>query len=208
MSIDHALVLVEDWLGTYITRPHSLIGRPGPVCPFVEPAQRMGSLETRVRLVGSSPSAALMTELMRCALDEFDDIEWKASNPNLHALLVVLPDLARDSLEVLDQAHAAVKSESVHRGMMIGQFHQDCDEVAARNPDFAVSRSPVPLFAIRSMAVHDVLFLSGREDWFMVYATRFGSRYWKGARGVDPVLVTQFDKACAAYGIQPPAVAT
>ncbi|MEU9472319.1 DUF6875 domain-containing protein [Streptomyces avermitilis] len=39
---------------------------------------------------------------------------------------------------------------------MIGQFHENCEVTAARNLRFAVSKAPLPLFAIRAIALHDV----------------------------------------------------
>jgi hypothetical protein len=207
MSIDtlsvefgETLATVESWLNNYIRQPHSQIGRVGPVCPFVEPSQRADTLETRVRLVGATPSLHLITEIIRCSLDEFKGIKWKASNPNLRALLVVLPDLPSRYYNLLDEAHAAVKSESVRQGIMIGQFHEHCQEKAARNPHFEVSKSPVPLLAVRLMAVHDVLFLTDKREWFEEYAARFGARYRNTPNGLDPTLYELYWKAYAKYG--------
>jgi hypothetical protein len=195
VDLEKALDAVDDWLSDYICQPHSELGRPGPVCPFVEPAQRAGALEVRVRLVGPTPSQTLLNEIVRCGLDEFSEVDWKAGNPNLRSLLLVLPDLPPEHLHLLDEAHAAMKPESVRRGLMIGQFHENCTEKAARNPAFEVSYAPVPTIAVRSMAIHDVLFLSGRRDWFEEYASRFGSRYRTSASGVDPLLAELYERA-------------
>ncbi|MGW6918975.1 DUF6875 domain-containing protein [Kitasatospora sp. NPDC054939] len=202
VDLDKALDTVDQWLTDYISRPHPELGRSGPVCPFVEPARRAGVLETRIRLVGPTPSRALLTEIVRCGLDEFHEVEWKGANPNLRSLVLVLPDLTPDHLHLLDEAHAAVKPECVPRGLMIGQFHERCEEPAARNPGFPVSRSPVPVVALRAMAIHDVLFLSDRRDWFAEYVRRFGRRYRSSAHGVDPVLAEQYERACRLHGIR------
>jgi uncharacterized protein DUF6875 len=205
LSIDlrSTITTIDDWISTYVTQPHNEIGRTGPICPFVEPSRRASSLETSVRLVGSAPSLALLTEIIRCGLDEFEAISWKTSNPHLRALLVVLPDLSGNCLDLLDQAHELVKPESVARGLMIGQFHENCTEKAARNPGFNVSRSPVPLVAIRLMAMHDVLFLSNRREWFQEFVNRFGSKFRKSPRGIDPLLYKIYRKACEDYDIPP-----
>jgi heptaprenyl diphosphate synthase len=205
LSVDlgATLSVVDDWISTYITKPHSEIGRSGPVCPFVEPSRRAGSLETTVRLAGSTPSLPLLTEVVRCSLDEFETISWKTRNPHVRALLVVLADLPGHCLNLLDQAHALVKPESVARGLMIGQFHVDCTEKAARNPQFEVSRSPVPLLAVRLMAMHDVLFLGGRREWFEEFHSRFSRKFRKSSKRIDPLLYELFLKACTEYGIPP-----
>ncbi|MEU2589128.1 DUF6875 domain-containing protein [Streptomyces avermitilis] len=201
LSVDlaKALEAVDGWLSDYIRRPHSELGRPGPVCPFVEPAQRAGALEIRVRLVGLTPSQALIDEIVRCGLDEFSEVGWKAGNPNLRSLLLVLPDLPPEHLHLLDAAHSALKSQSVHRGLMIAQFHEKCREKAARNPEFEVSYAPVPMMAVRSMAIHDVLFLADRREWFEEYASRFGARYRNAAHGIDPLLTEMYERARATY---------
>jgi uncharacterized protein DUF6875 len=205
LSVDlrATLSVVDDWISTYVTKPHPEIGRTGPVCPFVEPSRRAGSLETSVRLVGSAPSLGLLTEIVRCSLAEFETMSWRTKNPNLRALLVVLADLPSDCLDLLDQAHAAVKSESVARGLMIGQFHSDCAETAARNPGFEVSRAPVPLVAVRLMAMHDVLFLRGKREWFEEYRRRFGEKFRKPAKRIDPLLDELYHKGCAEHSIPP-----
>ncbi|MYW02368.1 DUF6875 domain-containing protein [Streptomyces sp. SID3343] len=201
LSVDlaKALEAVEGWLSDYIRQPHSELGRSGPVCPFVAPAQRAGALEVRVRLVGPTPSQTLIDEIVRCGLDEFSEVGWKDGNPNLRSLLLVLPDLPPEHLHLLDAAHTALKPESVRRGLMIAQFHEQCREKAARNPEFEVSYAPVPMMAVRSMAIHDVLFLADRREWFEEYAKRFGARYRSSTRGIDPVLTEMYERARATH---------
>lgn len=203
LSVDlaKALEAVDGWLSDYIRQPHSQLGRTGPVCPFVEPAQRAGALEIRVRLVGRTPSQTLIDEIVRCGLDEFSEVGWKAGNPNLRSLLLVLPDLPPEHLHLLDAAHTELKPESVRRGLMIAQFHEKCQERAARNLEFAVSHAPVPMMAVRSMAIHDVLFLADRREWFEEYASRFGARYRNSAYGIDPLLTEMYERARRAHGL-------
>lgn len=202
VEIESTLAAVDRWLREYVTRPHADLGRTGPVCPFVEPSQRADSLEVRVRLLGPAPSTPLLAESLRCGLDEFAEVRWRGSNPTLWSLVLAFPDLPPDRFDLLDEAHTLIKTETVLRGLMIGQFHDRCDERAARNPAFRVSRSPVPVVAIRQMAVHDVLFLKDRRDWFEEYARRFGSRYRADGRGLDPQFVETFARARADFGAE------
>jgi hypothetical protein len=194
---------IKDWLHDYLCRPNDLIGRGGAVCPFVGPAMRAVSLEIRIRPVGLAPSGVLISEMLRCALDEFDLIEWKGSNQALRSLVVAMPDLAPSRCALLDDAHRAVKPVAVRWGMMIGQFHPSCSEPAVRNPEFPVSRSPVPLVAIRLMALHDILFLHTEREWFEEYRKRFGDRYRRRAGLAEPLFDEMYGKACAKYGIEP-----
>lgn len=199
VDVGKALDSVDEWLNSYVMQPHEELGRPGAVCPFVAPARRAGAIETAVRLVGPAAGRPLLREIIRCGLDEFEQFRWRTSNKSLRALLIVLPDLPSEAFGLLDAAHEQAKTESVERGLMIGQFHSMCAEPSARNPSFMVSRSPVPLLAIRSMAVHDILFLNERADWFAQYDRRFGERFRRRNNGIDPVLTTQYHKALALH---------
>jgi heptaprenyl diphosphate synthase len=93
------------------------------------------------------------------------------------ALLVVFPNLPEGETRILDRVHANLKDSFVKAGLMIGQFHQHCDVPSVYNKNFMVSRSPIPLMAIRYMAIHDILFLSECEDWFHLYQARYGDRF-------------------------------
>ncbi|NMN96164.1 DUF6875 domain-containing protein [Antrihabitans stalactiti] len=196
------MTTVRDWLADYICRPNVSIGRTGPVCPFVPPAQRAGSLEITIKSAGSAPDKADVTDLVLAALDEFDEIEWNGSNPALRCLVLVIPDLAPTAYGLLDEAHRAVKSIAVRRGMMLGQFHPSCTEPAVRNPDFQVSRAPIPLVAIRHMALHDILFLHEQRDWFEEYRRLFGSYHLHGSEGIDQLFAERYREACAEFGPQ------
>ncbi|MFF2142916.1 DUF6875 domain-containing protein [Kitasatospora sp. NPDC058190] len=206
VDVGKAVDSVDEWLNSFITQPHEELGRPGAVCPFVAPARRADAVETVVRLVGPAAGLLLLKEIIRCGLDEFQQLAWHTSNPSLRALFILLPDLQPGAYGLLDEAQAQVKSESVDRGMMIGQFHPTCEEPAARNPAFMVSRSPVPLVVVRSMAVHDILFLGERGDWFAEYHRRFGERFRRQAKGIDPLLMTHYHKALALHGPTGPRV--
>ena len=80
----------------------------------------------------------------------------------------------------LDEAHARLKNIAVEGGAMIGQFHPACDERSVRNDGFRVSRSPLPLLAVRHMAAHDILFLHEHPHWFAAYRERFGAQFAEG----------------------------
>ncbi|MBO8187708.1 polyprenyl synthetase family protein [Streptomyces spirodelae] len=195
-----AQALIRDWLDSYICEPDQRIGRKGPVCPFVAPSLRAGALEIRVRSVGTEPSVAGVTGIIHQALDEFDLIEWQGSNLALRSLVVCLPDLPEPDCRLLDEAHRTVKSLAVRRGMMVGQLHPQCEEPSARNPEFPVNRSPVPLVAIRRMALHDILFLKDSKEWFHEYHRRFGHHYKPGREALDPLFTEAFRRARAEYG--------
>ncbi|UCM91643.1 DUF6875 domain-containing protein [Streptomyces marincola] len=190
--------LVTEWFRTYLMRDHPELGRPGPVCPFVEPAHRAGTIaiEHAEHIDGENP-----TELRRLILEtvaKFHDRTWDHGNKALHSLVLVLPQLSRAGCQQLDQTQADLKPELATRGLMMGQFHKHCAETAARNHTFPVSQSPVPLIAIRNMALHDILFLHHDARCFHAYAERFGNRFAKGGVA-DPLFVQHYERAAARF---------
>lgn len=198
--------IVNEWLGEYVEAPHPDLGRTGAVCPFVMPSRRAATLVVRScewtawRPAGAESGLARMLALIEEIVDHFERIEWAATNAMLHALLVVMPDLPHQDWHLIDDAHRQVKDEIVARGLMIGQFHPECLEPAARNPVFPVNRSPVPAFAIRNLALHDVLFLNSNRQWFEHYRAHFGPRY---TGHVDPLFRSLFDEASRRFDLEP-----
>ena len=203
--VDFASTLetVEEWLTEYISASHPEIGRTGPICPFVAPSRKNRTMEIRLRLAGHAPTLDLIEEIARSSLREYELTTWQGRNPMLRAMVVALPDLRSEDTELLDQAHARVKDTFVAQGLMIGQFHENCEVTAARNPRFTVSKAPLPLFAIRAIALHDVFFLSERPHWFQQYRERFGKFFGPGSTVMDPHLVERYQEAEQAYGGPP-----
>ncbi len=191
--------IADRWLREYITQPHEQLGRGGPVCPFVEPALRAGTLLLRQETGLGAADGPALRAVLRGMRETFRTARWPHSNPTLHTLLLLLPDLPRPGWALLDELQARAKVELAQDGLMLGQFHPDCAETAARNPRFAVSRSPIPLLAIRHMAVHDVLFLHKDRELFAEYRLRFGDRYERGV-AVDPTFREVYDAAAATFG--------
>lgn len=193
-----ALEAARVWVREYLCEPHESIGRTGAVCPFVEPSLRADCLEIEEWPVEQDAGLREVVAVIERMVLRFGEIEWASANATLHALVVVLPDLVGERARLLDEAHAKLKPQLVRRGLMLGQFHAECDEPAARNPEFPVSRSPVPLLALRHVAFHDILFLDSDPGWFTHYAGRYGKRYAKGAVR-EPLFIELFTRACTRW---------
>ncbi|MBL1087678.1 hypothetical protein JK359_38105 [Streptomyces actinomycinicus] len=200
VDLASALETVDTWLTEYISAKHPEIGRTGPICPFVAPSRKNRTLEIRLRLVGPAPTPGLVEEIARSSLREYELTDWQGTNPMLQSMVVVLPDLRSTDTGLLDRAQEQVKDDFVAHGLMIGQFHENCEVTAARNPGFAVSRAPVPVLAIRAIALHDVFFLSGRPQWFRTYQEKFGKFFGPGSTVTDPLLVERYREGERAYG--------
>lgn len=167
---------VREWLVTYVAQPHPSIRRTGAVCPFVQPALDAGSLELRVYSTLAPAPEAYVLEVSRRSIAEFPPPRLRAYKSSLRALVLIFPDLIGRG-DVIDRVHAAIKDEAVQTGLMVGQLHPACTEPSARNGEFLVNRSPVPMLVIRHMAIHDILFLNSRKSWFHEYDRRFGRIY-------------------------------
>lgn len=188
---------VREWVDEYLTMPHSQIGRKGAVCPFVGPARAAGTLVVRRWPLRPGAGDAELDAVVDRMTATFRTERWFAENTALHTLVVVLDGLT--DWAALDRAQAAAKPGLVEQGLMLGQFHPLCDERAARNPGFRVSRSPLPLLALRHMAYHDILFLHGRPEWFAAYRARFGGHYASRCH-VDPLFADLYAEAACRWG--------
>ncbi|MFF1270959.1 DUF6875 domain-containing protein [Streptomyces anulatus] len=192
MPVVEAVEEAARWFETYLCRPHEGVGRPGAVCPFMVPALRADGVRVHVFRGGAGLDGVLsavdaMVEVLRGG-------GWPTSNRALHAVVAVLPDLPQADEVLLDQVQEEVRTRLAREGMMLGQFHSRCDQGAARNPGFPVSRSPIPMLALRWMALHDVLFLHDDPDRFAAYEERFGTVYRSG-RTVDPLFARLYQQA-------------
>ncbi|MFG2677170.1 DUF6875 domain-containing protein [Streptomyces sp. NPDC048445] len=178
---------------THLARPALQTWRcPGCRSPFMAPALRADGVRARVfpgsvDLDGLLSTVDAMVEVLRGGC-------WPTTHRALHAVVAVLPDLPQADEELLDHVQEKVRTPLAQEGMMLGQFHSRCDQGAARNPRFPVSRSPVPMLALRWMALHDVLFLHDDPDRFADYEERFGTVYRSG-RTMDPLFTRLYQQA-------------
>lgn len=80
----------------------------------------------------------------------------------------------------------------VRRGLMLGEFHKASSVGSVRNPEFTVMQSPVPMFAVRALMTHDILFLDRpgehREELLGYYLEHVGGHAPAGRRSrpADP----------------------
>jgi hypothetical protein len=197
---DDAVKLALEWCNAFLARPHPTIGRNGHVCPFLEAATRADTLRVDSRpLDGAEVSAAKLDALVDEMLDVFRTAVWPHPNEVLHALVMVLPRLPTECWHLLDELQARAKPQLADRFLMMGQFHPNCVETAARNPEFFVSRSPVPMLALRNMAFHDILFLDSDAHTFAAYSRKFGARYTTSA-AFDPLFRQRYECARQRFG--------
>jgi len=195
------LPVVLDWLHGYVSQPSSRLGRRGPVCPFVPAALDADAVRFSFHYEIGEESDRIRAVLGDELLQFRDTAELPGSSgTSLASLLVVFPNADSTGWAAIDQVYGDLKDVAVEQGLMIGQFHPACDERAARNPSFPVSRSPIPLVAVRHIAPHDILFLHQRREWVDAYRERFAGHLSRG-RVRDPLLRKLYDAAVRRHGL-------
>ncbi len=188
------LETARKWFLDYLCKPHPLLGRDGAVCPFVAPAIKAGTVVTVERTLAADIDIDGMVATVHDMVDEFQNVRWP-DRGDLRALVWVLTGIHDEKLTLLDDAHRITKTNLVQRGFILGQFHPRCPERAINNPEFSISRAPVPMFGLRRMAFHDVLFLCSDPNWFAAYQERYRDRYESGAV-TSPALIEKYGQAC------------
>ncbi|GAB3740244.1 DUF6875 domain-containing protein [Nocardiopsis nanhaiensis] len=200
------LAVLEDWLRESVGEPSPAIGRSGAVCPFTNPALKAGKMDFALRYDVDNGDPERIREITVEALHAFtarsQDKDQPSRATRLECQIVAFPGLASEHWTLIDKVHPELKDLAVDLGLMLGQFHPECDEGAVRNPLFPVARSPYPLFAIRFMAPHDILFLNGRRHWFQQYRERFPEEASGALR--DGLMRELAERARARFGAPDP----
>jgi hypothetical protein len=171
-----ALQAVADWTRTFIIQPHQDLGRAGPVCPFTPVA-----LEHKALWLAPERSAGRRTPEIIQLVKGYQRL--LLANPPLEgegathkAIVVVFADLpapkAKDFFAgVLEQIGVQSFADD---GLVIGPFYEGNDGTAIYNPNFRPFQSPVPLLLMRRAVVSDWKFFLNNEEWFRLWARRYG----------------------------------
>jgi hypothetical protein len=170
--VDEAAALRETarWIDAYITSPHPALGRPGPVCPWVEE-----SIDRGLCLVGvlrrEAEGEAPLDEVVSALGSYYLEMEPSAGHAaQLKAIVTVFAGLEpEEAPDYINGLHQRLKPSFVARGMMLGEFFHSCDKPGLRNPEFRPLRSPLPLLVIRPMVRQDIVFLSDRLALIRAY---------------------------------------
>jgi hypothetical protein len=183
LSPEHLRMANEilQWAKDYLMTEHAQMKRPGGtqvVCPFVAASMENDSFYMEFHSEVNGLSEETIEELMLAHITPFKNLSPSKPIDKLKkTLLVIFPEIPPEETHVLDIVHANIKHKFVEAGLMVGQFHQNCDERSVHNEAFRVSISPHPLIAIRHMATHDILFLKDDPQYFKAYNVRYGDKF-------------------------------
>lgn len=191
-----SLEQVVSWAQEYLIRPHPLLGRDGPVCPYAQ-----ASLEKRLFLLAVCPGADLDPEQVARTVmqyrDWFLELEPRTGAESFFkTILILFPDLPLGDVPILiDATQEDLKREYVRKGLMIGEFHPLPPQKAGLwNPDFRPLKAPVPMLVIRHMVPTDFPFLKDEKGFMEAYLNIYQDQ-------VPVHIRTDVERTAESYGL-------
>lgn len=148
------------WIRRFIMQPHPDLGRRGPVCPFAQSAHEAGAMHLCTLDVGEM-SFDVFIDVMMHLRYFFDTVARNMSGrSDLLALCIFPRNLRAESYyKFIDCAHSMLKPFYMSAGLMLGEFHPLSAVCGAHSERIHPMRSDVPIFVIRWIALHDILFI-------------------------------------------------
>lgn len=171
-----SLRAVADWTKSFVIQRHKELGRPGPVCPFTPVA-----IEHKALWLAPERSAGLSKPQVIELIKGYQRL--LLSNPPAEgegaknkSIVVVFTDLpAAHAKEFIGGALEPIAIPSyVNDGLVMGPFFEGNDGTAIYNPNFRPFQSPVPLLLMRRAVLSDWKFFLNNEEWFKLWARRYG----------------------------------
>jgi hypothetical protein len=172
----NALRAVAAWTRTFVARPHSDLGRAGPVCPFVPVALEHKTLWLAAeRSAGSSvPEVVRLIEGYKRLLLAAPPLE--GGQADYKSIVVVFTDLpAAQAKDFFGSVLQQIGIPSyVEDGLVMGPFYEGNDGTAIYNANLRPFTSPVPFLLMRRAVVSDWKFFLANEEWLRLWARRYG----------------------------------
>lgn len=158
-----SVMSVIAWIRNFVAKPHTLLGRPGAVCPFMARALASGSIYFKTIHVEHSQN---LDELIKEHAEIFLNTAPTQGKARLNkAIVLVFPDLPdADAKEMIERTQSRLKPYFVERGLMLGEFHRNHPGEAIHNKAFRPLQSPVPLLVVRHLVPSDLIFLNRQSD--------------------------------------------
>jgi hypothetical protein len=133
------------WMERFIMQSHPRLGRRGAVCPFARTTHE------------SKAMYFCAFDVSEMSFDEFVDVMMGS---RLLTLCVFPRNLREESYyKFIDCAHSMLKPFYMNAGLMLGEFHPRSSVHGVHSETIFPMRSDVPIFVIRKIALHDILFI-------------------------------------------------
>jgi hypothetical protein len=152
------------WIERFIMQPHPDLGRKGAVCPFARPAHEARAIHLCAMDVGEMSFDVFIDVMMRLR-SFFDRVARNMSGRSDLLSLCIFPrNLRAESYyKFIDCAHSMLKPFYMQAGLMLGEFHPLSTVRGVHSENICPMRSDVPIFVIRSIALHDILFIDSQS---------------------------------------------
>jgi hypothetical protein len=183
-SAPEILILLAEWIKSFVAKPHQQLGRTGPVCPFVPPSLRFNTIWMSVAHIESC-SEEQIVDTLRQYLAIYESLEpSRGEAKDFKSLIVAFPSISRELASTLiPVVHGLLKADVVAKGLMLGEFYPDSNSPANHNSTFYPLRSDIPLFVFRQMVPNDFIFLNKASDPLALRAKYIDSYLkWLGPR--------------------------
>ena len=125
-----ALLKTCCYLREFLAKSHPLVGRKGPVCPFVPGSLRMDAMYLSVihsKSKGTTTTFEEVEDVARSFVDRFHSLEPMTGKKAAYkAVVLIFPDIPPSAAPaIIDRVQLKLKPEFVSKGLMIGEFHEN-----------------------------------------------------------------------------------
>lgn len=174
-SYNKELTGFANWVSEFLAKSNPGLGRTGAVCPYIQYSKEQRFFKLGV-YSQPHPSQEVIIEMIRNLKEVFIEMDPHGEKEKrFKAITILFPELNDGEVtDIIDGVQLILKPEFVKLGLMIGQFHENCEQGGLRNADFRPLQSPVPLLAIRYMVETDWPFLAGDPVLEQAYNQIFG----------------------------------
>jgi len=156
-----ALADISVYVSQFLAKCHPLVGRPGPVCPFVPTSLKSNILRLVVANTTHDATPRDVAQLVMLMKSLFKKMEPQSGKMALNkAIVIIFPNLVTTAQRLtIDAVQEALKERFVEDGMMLGEFHRCNTSAGLRNENWFPLRTPHPCLAMRFMVPSDIPFL-------------------------------------------------
>ncbi len=171
-----ALQATADWIRSFVLKPHSEIGRPGPVCPYLPVSVERQELWLAAEHVGDGDVSDVIEVVNGYERRLLDAGAEPGDDANLRVIVVAFTDLpAERAPDVFTGVMEQISVPSyVEDGIIFGPYYDGNQATAVYNNGFRPFESPVPFLFVRHTVVGDWKFFLDQPEWFGHWAHRFG----------------------------------
>jgi heptaprenyl diphosphate synthase len=194
-----ALEQCVEWLEEYIAQPHPQLGKDGEICPFARPALHQDQITFLTYPQITHPRGSELRRILeREGIGRLRHLEWKNTDTDLTTVLVLFPGLNIAHADVIQAAYLQSQDKLNGRGIMLGAFFPGSVQPGHYNAEFHAYQAPFPIYVLRPMGVHDILFISSGQG-FREYRRRYAVRFEAGTIAASTGLPQLYHRAAERF---------